>query len=148
MTTAQTIIDDALSEILVNPDEAPLESSEVQYAIRTMNRMITAWNFAIGFTVIDNPADTMDVPSYAEDAIVKHLAIHIAPRFDGFVSQDLRNAARGALASLKRIIIEVAESNYPSRLPIGSGNWPTTTFYPPQDDELVQEEGGSIILED
>lgn len=149
MSKAGELISDALEEILVNQDESPEEPSDVQSAIRAMNRMIAAWNYPLGYTVVDNVDDEVTVIAAAEEAIVKNLAIRLAPQFDAIVTLDLKNAAKGALASLRRIVIVVGEASYPSRLPVGSGNQHhNRTFYPPSDAELVQEEGGSIILED
>jgi hypothetical protein len=147
MTQAQSVLDDALAEILVNPSEAPLESDEVQSAIRALNRMVNAWNFAIGWTNVENVSDELTVIAAAEEALVKNLAIRLAPQFDGFVSQDLRSQAAGSLASLRRIVIRVDPASYPSRLPTGSGNHHQPTYYPLSDAEIVQEDGGSIILE-
>jgi hypothetical protein len=150
MSTAQEFIEDALSEVLVNPSEAPLEADEVQSAIRMMNDMVNSWDYPIGWTDIENPSDEVTITKVGNLAVKKNLAVELAPQFDGFVSQNLMKAARGALASLRRKVIEVGEMSYPSRLPVGTGNQDrtSTTFYPASDAELVQEDGGSIILED
>ena len=147
MTTAETIIKDAFSEVTNTNDEAPIESDDMAFAIRTLNRMVAAWNFSIGWTVIASSSDTITVTAVAEEALVKNLAIRLAPSYDGVVTQDLKSDARGSLASLRRATITILPSTLPSRLPTGTGNFIESTFYPPQGAELITEEGGSILLE-
>ena len=147
MTTAETIISDAFSEVTNSGDEAPIEADDMQFAIRTLNRMVLSWNFPIGWTVIVNPADLITVTAVAEEALVKNLALKLAPSYDSIVTTELKGAARGSLASLRRAVITIQPSRLPSRLPTGTGNAITSTFYPPRGAELIQEEGGSILLE-
>ena len=113
MTTAEIIIRDAFAEVTNSGDEAPIEADDMQFAIRTLNR----------------------------------LALKLAPAYDSIVTTELKGAARGSLASLRRFVIRMQPSRYPSRLPTGTGNFITSTFYAPQGAELIQEEGGSILLE-
>ena len=147
MTTAEIIIRDAFAEVTNSGDEAPIEADDMQFAIRTLNRMVISWNFPIGWTVILNPADVITVTAIAEEALVKNLALKLAPAYDSIVTTELKGAARGSLASLRRFVIRMQPSRYPSRLPTGTGNYITSTFYAPQGAELIQEEGGSILLE-
>ena len=148
MTTAETIIGDAFSEVTNSGDEAPIKADDMQFAIRTLNRMVLSWNFPIGWTVIVNPADLITVTAIAEEALVKNLAAKLAPAYDSIVTTELKGAARGSLASLRRAVITIQPSRLPSRLPTGTGNALTSTFYPPQGAELINEDGASILLEE
>jgi len=110
--------------------------------------MVLSWNFPIGWTVIVNPADLITVTAVAEEALVKNLALKLAPSYDSIVTTELKGAARGSLASLRRAVITIQPSRLPSRLPTGTGNAITSTFYPPRGPELINEDGASILLED
>ena len=57
--TAQSIITDALQEILVQATEQPIEPSEFQSGIRYLNRMMSQWEangMDLGYVEVVNPA--------------------------------------------------------------------------------------------
>jgi hypothetical protein len=133
MTTATEIIEDALSDILVRASESPIPADEMQSAIRVLNRMTSSWNLDIGYTEVKNAGDVLTIIEGAELAIQKNLSVLLAPQFDAIAGMELKAQARGSLKDLKKIIIKVGNANYPTILPLGSGNtrfYNTPTFYP------------------
>ena len=58
------IIEDALGELVVQTSEEELEASEIQVAIRYMNRFmfqLYANGISLGFTKVSNVADTVTI---------------------------------------------------------------------------------------
>ena len=151
MTTAAIMIEDALDNINVNASESPIDPSDMQKAIRTMNRMVASWNLGLGYTVVTDPSDDLTVIAGAELAIQENLAVLLAPAFDSFASAELKMSAKQSFDDMLSQVITIQPLNMPSRLPKGTGNnrgdWTNNTFYPPQGSELVQEGDGSILLE-
>jgi hypothetical protein len=156
MTTANTIIRDALREIFVAEDEQPLEAVQMSGAIRYMNRMMATLNsngIALGYTVITGPSDTVTVADGALDGIVTNLAIRLAPTYGYQVPQELAIAATDGMAAMRKIAVTVTPTSFPCTLPIGSGNeWSNSSthndkFYPCPDDTTLTEEGNNINLE-
>ena len=92
METANSVILDALQLLIVQADEAPIEPSVAQTAIRHLNRMMyrfDAEGISLGFNVIENLGDTVTVPIGALDGMVYNLAIAMAPHFDDPISLDI-----------------------------------------------------------
>ena len=151
MTTAAIMIQDALDDINVNASESPIEASDMQKAIRTMNRMVASWGLPLGYTVVTDPSDDLTVIAGAELAIQGNLAILLAPAFDAFASPALKTTAKQAYDDMLSQVITIQPLSMPSRLPKGTGNnrgdYTNNTFYPPQGAELVQEGDGNILLE-
>jgi len=156
METAGTIIKDALFEILQQGDEAPIEASEAQTAIRYLNRMMLRWDavgYPLGFTVISSLGDLVTIPDGAVDGVVTNLAVSLAPQYDVQLSPALIANAQLGLEAIRVLSVVVGPSALPSTLPIGSGNEGGCTstdnhFYPDQQSDILAETTGSIVLEE
>lgn len=155
MRTVNDIIQDALEDLVVQAEEAPIEAAEAQACIRALNRMMAQYasrGINLGYTIVDSVDDVVTIPDGALDAVVANLALRLAPKYRTTgVSQELINAANIGEDALFAIAVEVAEVEYPSTLPIGSGNdytgSPTEKFYPDKDSVVLSEQSGSISLE-
>jgi len=153
--TASTVIRDALQEIIVQSSEQPIQPNEATDAMRYLNRMMFAWEakgIALGYTVVSNLGDEITVPDGALEGIVLNLAIKLAPQYDVAVGMDLRENARDAYKSVLKLSITRPLSQYPSTLPIGSGNEGDTLdsnyhFYETDTNTILAETTGTIVQE-
>ena len=156
MATTQEVITDALEDLVVQADEAPIEPSEAQAAIRFLNDRMAAWDamgITLGFTLVSNLSDLVTVPSGALMGIKAQLAIDLAEKYDVDVKPGVvRRAKEGLNAILNLSGLGAGEMAYPSTLPVGSGNegtgtWVDDHFYPDLENTILTETGGSIALE-
>lgn len=153
--TANTVITDALQEILVLAVEAPLTPNEIQTGIRYLNRMMTAFaveGINLGFTTITNIGDPITVADGAIEGMVSNLALKLAPQFGADISPALAAKARDGLAAMEAIAVTVFPTSFGSTLPIGSGNednFPTSDshFYSGLSKGVLNEQGGFISVE-
>lgn len=153
--TASEIIRDALQEINVQAAEQPIQPNEFASAVRYLNRMMTAWEakgIALGYTIVSSPADEITVPDGAIEGVILNLAIKLAPQFDMPVSMDLRQNAKDAYQSVLKLSITQPLSQYPSTLPIGSGNEGDSLdslqhFYETDENVLLAETTGTLVQE-
>ena len=155
METASSLISDAFSEILVQPNEQSLESVDFQTGVRYLNRMMASWDakgYSLGFTNINNPSDLITVPDGAMGPMVFNLAVLLAPQYDIPVSSNLILNAREGMQAVRRLTVKARPTPYPCTLPIGSGNEKNQTYsdyryYPCPDEEILTEQEGAILLE-
>jgi hypothetical protein len=140
MATTAEVIQRALSLILVQGSEAPIEQDEAGSAVIALNRMMASWEgsgIALGYTTVSSLGDLITVPEYALDGIEQNLALRLAPEFEGMVSPLLVQNARFAKQDLVKANLTVASTSYPDIMPMGSGNTGTGRnaydgpFYPP-----------------
>lgn len=152
METAQTIISDALQEILVQTAEQPLQTVDFQTGRRYLNRMMNTVPFVgLGYTTITLPADLVTIPDGAVDGVIANLAKRLLPNYDLPLTAELNEAAKEGLNNIRRITVTIRPSSMPCTMPLGSGNEyyndNLTNFYPCPEDEVLTESGGSILLE-
>lgn len=154
MTTVKDIVTDALEDLVVQSDEAPIEASEAKTAIRVLNQMMAMYasiGINLGYTEVDSLDDRITVPAGAMLGIVSNLATRLAPKYiTGTVPLTLLKASAEGYEALLRMAISVGATVYPSTLPVGAGNsYPDgSTFYPDQSNTVLSEQNGSISLED
>lgn len=151
---ANEIVIDALEDLVVQADEAPIEPSEARAAIRVLNDMMFMWDtegIILGYTEVSDLGDFITVARGAIFGIKKNLAIALAPKYDVEPSARLAMEADKGYKACVNIAVEIAATQYPSTLPRGSGNdYPSITdqtFYPEPDETILTESGGSIALE-
>lgn len=155
METANSIVRDALSEILVQPAEQPVQSVDFQTGVRYLNRMMASWDaqgLSLGYTVVNNAADAITVPDGAISGIVYNLALKLAPQYDIPINPELRANALDGLDAIRNLSVTTQPTSYPCTLPIGSGNeWDGSYVdfhhYPCPEEEMLTEREGSILLE-
>lgn len=152
---AGDVITDALEEILVQADEAPIEASEGRAALRLLNDMMFSYDargIKLGYTWLNSTGDVLTVPLGAIRWIKLQLAVELAPKYDAVVSVETLQKVRDAFRAVLNLVVEMGDSEYPYTLPQGSGNtypaWTDDTFYPDQQATIITETGGSIALEE
>ena len=151
METAQTVINDALQEILVQASEQPIQPVDFQTARRYLNRMMATYPFnLLGFTVITDPKDPVTIVDEALEGVIFNLAKRLLSSYDMPLTAELHASANDGIKSIRRITTNIQPTQFPSTLPIGSGNEiinPVSDFFPPSAEELLTEGDGVMILE-
>ncbi len=154
--TAGDIIKDALGEITVLGAEAPIESVDAQAGIRYLNRMMAAFDadgIALGFTEVTGLASIITIPAGAIAGVVAQLGVILWDQFsDGQpVPSTLLARAISGKNTMRNIAVSFGQTEYPSTLPVGSGNEGDPTlghrFYPDLESTILAETNGSIGLE-
>lgn len=157
MAKASAFIKAALKEIVVLGAEAPLEASEAQDAIFYLNNMMAAFDadgIPLGYTEVSDLGDTVTIPAGANDGTITQLAVRLWDQFaDGQpVPSTLLARAISGKDTMRNIAFTIGASEFPSTLPIGSGNeWESSRidkFYPDLQDEILAETTGSIGIEE
>ena len=154
--TAGDIIKDALTEITVLGAEAPVEAVDAQSGIRYLNRMMAAFDadgIDLGYTEVNNFNSAITVPAGANAGMVAQLAAMLWDQYAGgqpLPSTLLARAISGK-NTMRNLAVTVGATEFPSTLPIGSGNeWDggrSDKFYPDLESTLLAETTGSIGLE-
>jgi hypothetical protein len=153
METAEEVINDVLQELLVQASEQAVQAVDFQTTRRYLNRMMAMSPYnLLGYTNVTNPTDLITVPDAALMGIIKNLAIFLLSSYDVQITAELNRDALTGLKEIRRIAITVKPTSFPCTLPIGSGNEQENTFnnqhfYACPDNELLTEQGGSILLE-
>ena len=153
METAESVINDALQEILVQASEQALQQVDFQTGRRFLNRMMNTTPFnLLGFTTVTNPSDSITIADGAIEGVVFNLAKRLLTSYDMPLTAELLQSASNGLKEIRRIAVVVKPTSFPCTLPIGSGNEQENTynnqhFYSCPDSELLAEQGGSILLE-
>ena len=154
METAQSVINDALQEILVQANESDIEAIDFSTAARYMNRFmasLASQGVSLGYTKVTKASDPITIPDGAIEGLVFNLALRLAPQYDIEPTPYLRESARSGMQAMLDIAVYVPPTRMPSTMPLGSGNeyddWNLYHFYPPESDELLTEQNGSVTLE-
>ena len=154
METAETVILDALKEIVAIPAEAAVDTYKAQAGMFYLNLMmfeLSSVGVNLGYTAVNSLGDPITVVDGAIEGIVKNLAIEISPLFKGtLTSPDLFEEAVAGLDTLRQISYDSpANSPFSSNLPIGSGNerWNTARFFNEQETPILTENYGNIAPE-
>jgi len=153
MDTAQSLISDALQEILVQTSEQPLQTVDFQIARRYLNRMMNGTPFVgLGFTAVTLPTDLITIPDAALEGVLFNLAKRLLTVYDQPLTASLEESAKAGLQNIRRITVRILPTEMPCTMPLGSGNDydntnNITNFYPCRDDEILTETGGSILQE-
>ena len=154
METAESIVNDALQEILVQASEAPIQTVDFNTAVRYMNRFMFALDakgISLGYTKVSKASDLITIPDGALEGLVFNLAVRLATSYDMPIGQGLYLSAKEGMQAMRDIAVVVEPTPMPCTLPYGSGNdsdsYSIYKFYPCQDDELLNESGGTVILE-
>lgn len=154
METASSVINDALQELIIQASEQAVQSVDFQTGIRYLNRMMASFDaqgISLGYTKVDNAADEITVPDGAIEGMIFNLALRLSTSYDIPVGPSLALNARDGLEAMRALSVEILPSSYPCTLPIGSGNEGEAGdehYYPCSADELLEEQGGAMLLED
>jgi len=124
MPTARDVVTGAYGHLGIT-DPSPDELSD---GLVNMNDMLAAWEptHKLGFSPLASASDSLRVPRYAVGAIKAHLAILLASSKGKVVPDSLAVEARKLKDAWPAKPLRV---EYPSTLPMGSGN-NSGTFFP------------------
>jgi hypothetical protein len=151
METAESVINDALQEILVQASEQDLQTVDFQTGRRYLNRMMATSPYnLLGFTVVTDPSDDVTVVDEAIEGIIFNLARRLLSSYDMAATTELNMSANNGIKTIRRITTNIQPTQFSSTLPIGSGNDlinPVSDFFPPSPAELLTEGDGVMILE-
>ena len=155
METAQSVVNDILQEILVQGSEQAIQAVDAQTCIRYMNRFmasLSAKGVSLGYTTISSLSDTLTIPDGAIEGLIYNTAIRLCSSYDIQPNQFLQLNARESSKAMEMIGVTIGPSSYGDTVPIGSGNegdyvYNTYHFYPDEQDSILTEQDGSIILE-
>lgn len=134
--TASSVINDILQEIFVQANEQQVQAVDYQTAQRYMNRFMAqldADGVKLGYTVVSNPSDPITVPAGAINGIIYNVAMQLSNSYDIDVSPSLVANAQSSMETMRKLGVSIPKMNYPSTLPIGSGNednYDEFHFYP------------------
>ena len=151
---ASEIVIDALEDLVVQQDEAPIEQSEARAAMRMLNDMMLSWDASginLGYTTVSSMGDEITVPLGAIRAMKANLAIELAPKYEVTPTPALIQRANAGMKAVLNLAVQIGSSAYPSTLPMGSGNWDDgygDDYYPDEESTILTETGGSIALEE
>ena len=147
----EELVRDALQELGVQAAEQPITADQIQTGIRYTNDLMESYDYLnLGFTVVNDASDTITIPAFARSWLKKALAVELAAQF-GDTSQ-LQVIVAGRDSAFERLLlqsVEVGAACYPSRLPVGAGNYHTAhdIFFPEKDPTIDQETGEPINTE-
>lgn len=157
MATAAQVIRAILQEIIVQESEQDIEAPEAQDAIFAMNNYMTALDaqgVSLGYTIVQDLGDDITIPDGALQGLVMNVAMVVAGQFGAEVRNTTAQAARMGMDAMRKLGINLRAMDFPCTLPVGSGNdFPDSGFdgdhfFHCEDDEVLTEQGGSILLEE
>ena len=153
MATVEQIAKASLQRILVQGSESTLNPDDYQDFIFALNNYMTALDaegIALGYTVVDDLSDQVTIPVGALRGVIANMAIEVAPDYGGVVTDALVVQAQQGMIAMRRLGKSSPQTQFPSTLPRGSGNYyeySTNPFYPDLEAEILAEVSGSIALE-
>ncbi len=125
MTTALQVIERAFSKAGIKPAEAPLTASEISDGLDVLNDLLSEWGTngpLKDAAPVESVNDTLIIPRFAFGAVKANLAIRIAGEYDRVITQGMAFDATDSKNELVKATINLSNTDYPSTLPVGSGN--------------------------
>lgn len=155
MATADKVVKSILQKLIVQASEAPIEASDAQDVIFSMNVFMAdldAKGVQLGYTEISDLGDEVTIPTGALRGLIYNTTMDVAPDFEVPITAALAAAAKSGLETMELIGITIGQTRLPSTLPIGSGNEGagglfTDHFFPDLEAEILAETTGAIGLE-
>ena len=130
MTTGTVLITRGLNRLGAFSIIAPPDAASILVGMENLNAMMETWlsrSMDLGVIPLEVPADDLQEPADARNAIIDNLAIQMAPDFDNgqvVVSRNLGVNARLGMFTVQALYrrIPVIPKGVSSTLPVGSGN--------------------------
>jgi hypothetical protein len=152
METTESVVNDILQECLVQASEQSIEAVDFQFVVRYMNRYMNelAVTTPLGYTNVSKPNDLITIPDGAINGLIFNVAIRILNSYDIQANPSLYENAKSGLNAMRKLSRNKVITKMPSTMPIGSGNecYDDQRFYVGEQDKVVTEQNGNIILED
>lgn len=130
-----------------------LTPEQLQSAVRRLDAMMATWNakgIRLGYPLPNSPQDSdlnepSNVPDSAYEAIITNLGVKIAPSYGRTPTNDTKITAKQAYDTLLARATAPIEQQFPSTMPIGSGNkswrWSNPFVPRPVDPVLAGSDG-------
>ena len=152
--TAESLITDALGGLFAVGAEQPVEAVDMALGIRFLNRLMSsldAQGISLGYTTVKSPSDPITVNPGAIMGMVDNLSLMLADQYGALITGTLQQNASNGLKAMRKIAVVIKPTQMPCTLPIGSGNegdyFNYDHFYACPEEEVLNEQGGSINLE-
>ncbi len=128
--TKRQFITAALEEIGLASYVFELQPEQLESALMRLDSMMANWNgkgIRLSYPLPANPEDSSldeatTVPDSANDAIIKNLAIMLAPAYGKTVQQETKVAAKDGYNTLLARATFPREQRLPRYMPLGAGN--------------------------
>jgi hypothetical protein len=128
--TKRQFVEAAFEEIGLAANTFDLTPGQIESAANLLDVMVSAWNaggIRISYPVPSDPKNNdLDAdkcaPDSANAAIIKNLAVQLAPRYGKTVSPDTKMAAKIALDALRTQMVKIPTMHLGNCIPLGSGN--------------------------
>ena len=124
MTTAASVINQALVDLGVENQLSPPDPFLQEQAFDALIRMINRWTSVgidLGITIPTTPADELGNPDDTEDALGTSLAIAVQKIAKRSASAALRKDQKIYYRQMKAVHVSTPVQEYPSSLPFGQG---------------------------
>jgi hypothetical protein len=125
MTTALKLIERGFQKAGIKAAEKPLKASEIADGLDVLNDILNSWN-ATGVLKGIGPVEDTDKdllePDYASWALKATLAVMIAGEYGIEITQAMAADKTESMNALISATADLNNTEYPSTLPIGSGN--------------------------
>lgn len=141
MITAKQLIEDALDDLGVKASESELTDSELNDALRKLNRIgvsLAADDLHFGYSKLSDYNSTVTIPDWSEDLFIALLSIRLAPSYNVQLQASTLSTATDLLKIAQKKLVPIPVVNFPSTLPLGAGNNQsntTTDFFPDYNDK-------------
>lgn len=144
MATGADIVNGAVRLIGINPINDPIEGNEMIDAVEFLNDILTLKSAVLdflAFTRIVNPSDEVAIPDESLLWVKAILAVPLAGTFSMQIPQSLGLITTDAYNTMLAALNGPLDVQYPSTLPMGSGNdcdydlWYRQNFFPTTDKE-------------
>lgn len=125
MSTAQKILDRAFTKNGIRAAETPLTPSEISDGLDVLNDLLASWDSTgvlKGITPVMDVSEDLMEPRYSTWAIKTHVAAILAGEYGVQVTQALAADVVNSMNSMLSASINLQDLEFPSTLPIGSGN--------------------------
>lgn len=120
MVTVQDIVSRALRLLRVLDANAAPKAQDMADGMAALNAMMQRWEadgVALGWSAVDNPADTIPAPVEAEEAISYNLAVRLRPEYGATLDPDVVGIANAGLLALRRDVLTAAPLRLAARTP-------------------------------
>ncbi len=125
MATVTEVATASFNWILQQDSVEPVTAKQITDYIFLMNNFmngLAAENIDLGYTTVASGTDEVTVLDGALRGLVANMAVEIAPSYDGDVTARLNDIAVTGLNQMRILGQTLTDTQYPSTLPIGSGN--------------------------
>jgi hypothetical protein len=124
MATGSYVINRAYRKMGIRDEEESISAAQLVDGLADLNDMLSSWEpvYQLGFVRLDSADDKLRVPSFAVSAIITSLAVYLGSSNGIPVRDSLAAEAIAARNAMEIGLSEPIVAEYPSTLPLGSGN--------------------------